>query len=34
MAFVDHLAQLLADEFAAALKEERDEGSGVREVLE
>jgi hypothetical protein len=32
--FVDHLAELLAEEFAAALKEERDASSGVCEVLE
>ena len=32
--FVDHLAELLAEEFAAVLKEERDASSGVREVLE
>lgn len=32
--FVDHLAELLAEEFAAALKEERDAGSDLREVLE
>jgi hypothetical protein len=32
--FVDHLAELLAEEFAAALKEQRDASSGVREVLE
>jgi hypothetical protein len=34
MEFVDHLAQLLAEEFAAAWKEGRDAGSGVCEVLE
>lgn len=32
--FVDHLADLLAEEFAAALKEERDARSGIRQVLE
>jgi hypothetical protein len=33
--FVDHLADLLAEEFAAALlKEEGDAGSDLREVLE
>ena len=32
--FVNHLAEILAEEFAAALKEERDAGSRVCEVLE
>jgi len=32
--FVDHLADLLAAEFAAAMKEERDAGSDLREVLQ
>jgi len=34
MQFVDHVAELLAEEFVAALKEEGDAGSGVRAVLE
>ena len=34
MQFVDHLAELLAEEFAAALKEERDASSRVCQVLE
>jgi len=34
MAFVDHLAELLAEQDVAALKEERDEGGDLREVLE
>ena len=32
--FIDHLAELLAEEYAAALKEERDAGSSVCAVLE
>jgi hypothetical protein len=32
--FIDHLAELLAEEYAAALKEERDAGSSVCTVLE
>jgi hypothetical protein len=32
--FIDHLAELLAEEFAAALKEERDASSDLRPVLE
>jgi hypothetical protein len=32
--FIDHLADLLAEEYAAALKEERDAGSSVCAVLE
>jgi len=32
--FVDHLAELLAEEYAAALKEERDASGGLCEVLE
>jgi hypothetical protein len=32
--FIDHLADLLAEEYAAALKEERDASSSLREVLE
>src|SRR5258706_6285021 len=32
--FVDHLAELLAEEFVRATKEASDEGSGVREGLE
>jgi hypothetical protein len=32
--FIEHLAGLLAEEYAAALKEERDASSSVREVLE
>jgi hypothetical protein len=34
MQFIDHLAELLAEEFAAALREERDASGGVCEVLE
>jgi hypothetical protein len=32
--FIDHLAELLAEEYAAALKEERDAGSSVCAILE
>jgi hypothetical protein len=32
--FIDHLAELLAEEYAAALKEERDASSSVCAVLE
>ena len=32
--FIDHLAELLAEEYAAALREERDAGSSVCAVLE
>jgi hypothetical protein len=32
--FIDHLAALLAQEYAAAVMEERDAGSGVCEILE
>lgn len=32
--FLDHVADLLAEEYAAALKEERDASSDLREVLE
>jgi hypothetical protein len=34
IAFVDHLAELLAAEFVRAMKEDDDAGGGVREVLE
>jgi len=34
MEFVDHLAELLAEEFAVAWKEGSDASSGVCEVLE
>jgi hypothetical protein len=34
VAFADHLAELLAEEFVRAMKEESDEGSGLCEVLE
>jgi hypothetical protein len=32
--FIEHLAELLAEEYAAALKEERDASSSVCAVLE
>jgi hypothetical protein len=32
--FIDHLAELLAEEYAAALKEERDASSRICAVLE
>ena len=34
MQFIDHVAELLAGEFVAALKEEGDAGSGICEILE
>ena len=34
IAFVDHLAELLAEEFVRAMKEDDDAGGGVCEVLE
>jgi hypothetical protein len=33
IAFADHLAELLAEEFVRAMKENDDEGSSVRSVL-
>lgn len=34
IAFADHLAELLAEEFVRAMKEGQDEGSSVRSILE